>query len=163
MSRSDPLPVGSRDRVLPRGDRGDGQGEPGPAEHPPGLGDLALVMGRLSDEADARLDAGRLEVAEALDGGAPDEGLGQLHLEAEGTGGAALAVDIGGLAGGGRRDAELVGSLRPDRPRRAGREVESQKGDPGVMLSETAAEVGEPGVVCVQWGPRVREGIAETT
>jgi hypothetical protein len=116
-------------------------------------------MGRLAHEADAGLDAGRLEVAEALDGGAPDERLRQFHLEAERAGGAALAVDVGGLPGGGGRSTELLGALRPDGPRRAGGDVESQKGDPGVMLGETAAEVGEPGVVCVQWGLASTKGL----
>jgi hypothetical protein len=71
-------------------------------------------------------------------------------------------VDVGGLAGGGRRGAELVGALRPDRPRCAGRDVTGQKGDPGVVLSETAAEVGEPGVVSVQCSLASTK-VAETT
>jgi hypothetical protein len=71
-------------------------------------------------------------------------------------------VDVGGLPGRGRRDAELLGALGADRPRCAGREITGQKGDPGVMLRETAAEVGEPGVVCVQWGLASTK-VAETT
>ena len=156
-----PLPVGSRDRVLGGGDGGDGEGEPGAAEHPPRLGDLALVAGRLADEAHARLDAGGLQVAQPLDRGAAHQRLRELDLEAEGADLAPLAVDVGGLPGGGGRGAELVG-LRPDRPRRAGREITGQKGDPGVMLRETAAEVGEPGVVSVQCSLASTK-VAETT
>ena len=108
------------------------------------------MAGGLADEADARLDAGGLQVAQALDGGAAHQRLRQLDLEAEGAGLAPLAVDVGGLPGGGGRVPELLRPLRPDGPGGAGREIAGQKIDPGVVLGKTAEEVGEPGVVSGQ-------------